>query len=71
MGERGEGSRLRGAEAAAATWERRKAEQAARTAAAMADPVLRFYRRHGHPAARGVLVTTCAAAAPDDEPGTA
>jgi len=30
-------------------WERRKAEQAERTAAAMEDPVSRFYRRHGHP----------------------
>ena len=31
-------------------WERRTAEQAERTAAAMEDPVSRFYLRHGLPA---------------------
>jgi hypothetical protein len=40
--------RLRGYEiAAAAGWERRKAEQAGRMATAMADPVTSFYLRHG------------------------
>ena len=57
---------------ASAIWERRKAEQAARKAAVMADPVRRFYRRHGHPAARQAQVTTARAAVTgDEEPGTA
>jgi hypothetical protein len=55
-----------------ATWEQRKAEQAERTEAAMADPVSRFYRRHGHPARRSVQVTTPGpGGAEDKEPGTA
>ena len=54
-------------------WERRKAEQAARKAAVMADPVRRFYQRHGLPPPREARVTTrrAAAAAEDEEPGHA
>jgi hypothetical protein len=57
--------------AASAIWERKKAEQAARKAAVMADPVQGFYLRHGHPAPREAQVTTHGAAAADEEPGTA
>jgi hypothetical protein len=74
MGEREEQGRCgRGREETAGTWERRKAEQATRRAAVMADPVLGFYARHGHPAHRQVAVTTADAAieAEDAEPGTA
>jgi hypothetical protein len=67
--ERGRQSRGRGETAGA--WDRRKAEQAARKAAVMADPVLGFYARHGHRAAWQAEVTTPGAAAGDDEPGTA
>ncbi len=56
---------------ASAVWERKKAEQVARKAAVMADPVRRFYHRHGHPADREAQVTTPGVAAADDEPGTA
>jgi hypothetical protein len=60
-------------EAAAAEWEGRKAEQAAREVTVTADPVERFYQRHGYPGDREVQVTTpgAAAATEDDEPGTA
>lgn len=74
MGEREELRRLcsRG-ERTDSTWERRKAEQAARKAAVMADPVQGFYLRHGHPAARGAQVITpdAAAVTGDEEPETA
>jgi hypothetical protein len=40
-------------EAAAAKWERRKAEQAGWAAGTVADPVERFYQRHGYPAGPG------------------
>lgn len=69
MGERGERSRPGGAEHAASAWERRKAEQAARTAAAMADPVSRFYLRHGRPAREASPYA--GAGAGDQEPGPA
>ncbi len=76
MGEREkQGERLHGRGETAGAWERRKAEQAARKAAVMADPVLGFYRRHGYPVAREAQVTTSGAVAEDeaedDEPGTA
>lgn len=48
----GEHKRSRQAEGAAEAWEQRKTEQAARIAATMADPVLRFYQRHGQRAGR-------------------
>ena len=63
--------RARGRGKTAADWERRKAEQAARKAAIMADPVQGFYLRHGHPADRAGQITTPDAAAEDEEPGTA
>jgi hypothetical protein len=44
----------------------------ARRAAVMADPVLRFYQRHGHPADRGSQVTAPGGTDSDGEdPGTA
>jgi hypothetical protein len=59
-------------EAAAAEWERRKADQAEWTAGAMADPVERFHQRDGYPAEPG---TSTAApgpgAAADGAPGPA
>jgi hypothetical protein len=42
----------------------------ARRAAVLADPVLRFYQRHGHPAGHGPEVTA-AEADEDDDLGTA
>jgi hypothetical protein len=59
--------------AAAADWERRKAEQAAREVTTTADPVQRFYQRHGHPADREVEAATPSPpiAAGDAEPGPA
>jgi len=50
-------------------WERRKAEQAARTAAAMADPVSRFYLRHGRPIREAAPYAD--AGPGDEEPGPA
>jgi hypothetical protein len=60
-------------EAAGTTWRRVRAEMDARTASAMADPVQRFYQRHGHPAVREAQATTpCPpAATADGEPGPA
>jgi hypothetical protein len=58
--------------AAVADWERRKAEQAGRMAAAMADPVASFYLRHGWRAeAAAEAPTPCAPADPGGEPDTA
>jgi hypothetical protein len=73
MGEREEQGRcLRGRGETAGAWERRKAEQAARHAAVMADPVLGFYARHGHPAGRPTEVDLGPPAELEDaEPGTA
>jgi hypothetical protein len=59
-------------EAAGAAWRRMRAGADARQAAVMADPVQRFYQRHGHPARCAEQVTTPdAAAAENEEPGTA
>jgi hypothetical protein len=69
MGERIGRSGTRGAEHDTATWERRKAEQAARTAAAMAAPVSRFYLRHGRPV-RDAL-PHAGTGTGDEEPGPA
>lgn len=64
--------RGRGRAETAVTWEHRKAEQAARKTAVMADPVLGFYARHGHPAGQQAEVDPGAAAMTgDEEPGTA
>jgi hypothetical protein len=65
--------RLREFEAATgAAWRRMRAKTDARLAAVMADPVQRFYQRHGHPARCAEQVTTPdAAAAENEEPGTA
>ncbi len=52
----------------ATAWERRKAEQAARKAAVMADPVQGFYLRHGRPQGC-VAPEPSSAAAVDEEPG--
>lgn len=69
MGERRGRSRPQDLEHVGAAWERRKAEQAARTAAAMADPVSRFYLRHGRPVREA---SSYADAGPgDQEPGPA
>ena len=58
--------------AASAIWERRKAELAARRAAALADPVQGFYLRHGRPSGRGERVPgEEEQAAGDEEPGPA
>lgn len=60
-------------EAATAEWERRKAEQAARETTVTADPVERFYQRHGYPEDRTTPGAAGRPAAPtgDGEPGTA
>ena len=73
MGEHEEQERrLRGREETDAAWERRKAEQDARKAAVMADPVLGFYARHGHPAGRRVdAAADVPGEAEDADPGTA
>jgi hypothetical protein len=55
--------------AAADAWERRKADQAARRAAIMADPVRRFHLLHGRRPARETA--PCANEAGGEEPGTA
>ena len=58
--------------AAFAVWERRKAELAARRAAALADPVQGFYLRPGRPSGRaGQVPGEEEQAAEDEEPGTA
>lgn len=47
------------------------ADLGARRAAVMADPVLRFYQRHGHPAERGAQVTARGETDENEDPGTA
>jgi len=69
MGERRGRSGPQGTEHDATMWERRKAEQAARTAAAMADPVSRFYLRHGRPIREAAPYAD--AGPGDEEPGPA
>ncbi len=64
--------RPRGREETDVAWERRKAEQDARKAAVMADPVLGFYARHGHPAGRQAEVAADVPGELEDaDPGTA
>ena len=60
----------RGRRETAVTWERRKAEMAARKAADLADPVRGFYLRHGRPPGRDEPEPG-SAAAEDEEPGPA
>lgn len=52
-------------------WARRKAEQAERTAAAMEDPVSRFYLLHGHPEGRQAPAEDDDRQAGDEDPGPA
>lgn len=48
------------------------ADLSARRAAVQADPVLRFYQRHGHPAGRGAqLAVSDTGSDEDEDPGTA
>lgn len=60
-------------EAAGDAWRHMRAEMDAGVAAAMADPVARFYQRHGYPAEREAPPTArpAAAATGDGEPGPA
>jgi len=69
VGKREEQLGQHGREPAGDAWERRKADQAARRDAIMADPVRRFHLLHGRRTARDTA--PCATEAGGEEPGPA